>query len=238
MLGTWINVGGIVAGGIIGLTVGRSIPASVQEKIKAVLAILVIWVGLSTTWKAVNGTFGQVMGQLGIVLLSLSLGNFTGTVLRLQKGVNWLGRRAKSSFEDAAVQGQNPSEGFITCTLLFCVGPMAVLGALQDGLSGEFRTLAVKGIMDGLATMVFVNTFGWLVILSAIPVLVYQGTITLMAKSLEPYLTNQALLDSVNATGGLVIFCISLVILEIRRVEVANYLPSLIFAPLLTYWWR
>ena len=73
---------------------------------------------------------------------------------------------------------------------------------------------------------------------SAIPVLVYQGTITLMAKSAEQYLHNQALLDSVNATGGLVIFCISLVILEIRRVEVANYLPSLIFAPLLTYWWR
>jgi hypothetical protein len=114
---------------------------------------------------------------------------------------------------------------------------MAIIGSVQDGVDGQWQTLGIKGVMDGLATMAFVSTFGWGVILSVIPVVAYQGTLTLAAKLLAPMLENHALLDSVNATGGMLLFCVALVILEIRRIELGDYLPSLIFAPLLTWWW-
>ena len=127
------------------------------------------------------------------------------------------------------------SEGFITCTILFCVGPMAVLGAVHDGLTHYWQILGLKALIDGLAAMAFVTTFGWGVILSVIPVVAYQGTISLTAQYLAPFLDNHMLLSSVNATGGLLVFCIALIILELKKIELADYLPSLAYAPLLTW---
>jgi uncharacterized membrane protein YqgA involved in biofilm formation len=115
---------------------------------------------------------------------------------------------------------------------------MASLGSIQDGLDGQWQTLGVKAVMDGLATMAFVGTFGWGAILSVVPVVAYQGTITLAAKLVAPHLQNQAMMDSINATGGLLVFCVALIILELKKVELADYLPSLIYAPLLTWWWK
>ncbi len=143
---------------------------------------------------------------------------------------------AKEKFSRAsATSSRRLSEGFITCTLLFCVGPIAIVGALQDGLEGKWETLAIKAVMDGLATMAFVTTFGWGVMLSVIPVVAYQGTITLSARFLGPLLEERGLIDSLNATGGMLVFCIALVILELKKIELADYLPSLAFAPLLTW---
>jgi len=162
--------------------------------------------------------------------------------LHLQKGLNRLGQYARERFTKAgAEKAQRWSEGFITCTILFCVGPMAILGAFQDGLDGHWQTLGVKAIMDGLATMAFVGTFGWGAILAVIPVVAYQGTISLAAKSLAPFFlepANAPLLNSLNATGGLLVFCIALIILELKKVELADYLPSLIWAPLITWLWK
>jgi len=109
---------------------------------------------------------------------------------------------------------------------------------IVTGLLGNYRTLALKSVMDGLATVAFAKVFGWGVLLSVIPVVAYQGTITLLAKLLEPYLRNPALLDSINATGGMLVFCIALIILELKKIELADYLPSLAFAPLITWLWR
>ncbi|MBI3875945.1 MAG: DUF554 domain-containing protein [Verrucomicrobia bacterium] len=178
------------------------------------------------------------MKQLGIMLLSLSLGNFTGYLLRLQRGMNTLGRYARDRFAKADANADNFSEGFVTCTLVFCLGPMAILGPMEDALDGSVRILAIKAAMDGLATMGFVATLGWGCVLSVVPVVAYQGTITLVAGALQPYLVKSDLLDSVNATGGLVVFTISLVVLELKKVQLANYLPSLVWAPLLTWLFR
>ena len=115
---------------------------------------------------------------------------------------------------------------------------MALIGAIEDGLDGRWQTLGIKGVIDGLATMGFVASFGWGAILSVVPVVAYQGTITICAQLLAPLLRDHALLDSVNATGGLLIFCIALIILELKRIELADYLPSLVFAPLITWLWR
>jgi len=236
MIGTVLNGTAILAGGIIGLTVAREISRANQSLLKMALGVFTVYVGLSTTWSALNGSFGQVLKQLGLVALALILGNLAGKLLRLQQLLNRLGAYAKEHLSHAgSTEGKGASEGFITCTLLFCVGPMAVLGALQDGLTGNFRTLAIKSVMDGLATMAFAKTFGPGVLLSAIPVVVYQGAITLGAKALEPFLRNQALMDSINATGGLLICSIALIILDLKKAPLADYLPSLFIAPLLAW---
>ena len=239
MMGTILNAVGILAGGVIGLTVANRIKPSTLLVMKAMLGVLTVFVGLKLTLTSLSGSFGSVMKQLGIVVLALTLGRMTGRLLHLQKFLNGLGRYAKERYTRTDINSpQRLSEGFITCTLLFCVGPMAIIGAAQDGLEGHWQTLGIKALMDGLATMAFVTTFGWGVMLSVIPVVAYQGTITLGARFLAPYLQDLPLMASVNATGGLLVFCIALIILELKKIELADYLPSLAFAPLLTWWWR
>jgi len=106
------------------------------------------------------------------------------------------------------------------------VTPIAVIGSLQDGLASNFKTLAVKSAMDGLATMAFVTTFGWGAILSVIPVIAFQGTLALLARLAQPWLEKHALLDPINATAGLLVFCVALIILELKKIELADYLPA------------
>jgi uncharacterized membrane protein YqgA involved in biofilm formation len=115
---------------------------------------------------------------------------------------------------------------------------MAILGALQDGLFGNVRTLAIKSALDGLATLAFVKVFGWGVMLAAIPVLAYQGSITLAANLAEPYLRDPRLLEALSLTGGLLVFSIALVLLDLKKVALADYLPSLVYAPVLTWLWQ
>ncbi|MBM3838074.1 MAG: DUF554 domain-containing protein [Verrucomicrobia bacterium] len=239
MIGTILNGAAILVGGVAGLAVAREISAANQSRLKVALGVFVVYAGLSATWSGLNGTFGQIAKQIGIALLSLILGNLLGKLLRIQKSLNSLGQYARERFTKARPTDPNRlSEGFVTCSLLFCVGPMAILGAVQDGLTGDFKTLAIKSVMDGLATMAFSKTFGWGVILSLIPVVSYQGTLTLAAKAVQPVLRDQALLDSINATGGLLVCCLALIVLDLKKVRVADYLPSLAFAPLLTWFWR
>jgi uncharacterized protein len=240
MIGTLINVAAIVTGGAIGLAASRQFSPRAEYRIKLILGVVTIYVGLKTTWSAINGSFGSVLKQVAIVLAALVLGNVIGKALRIQKGLNKLGEYAKNTLQKQdATKPKRFADGFVTCTLLFCVGPMAIIGSLEDGLTGKVQTLAIKSAMDGLATMAFVKTFGIGPIFAALPVLAYQGTITLMAEGLiKPVLSNHMLLDSINATGGLLILCISVVILDIQKVPLADYLPSLIVAPLLTWLFR
>ena len=239
MIGTIINVCAIAAGGITGLVAAKGISPKVEYRLKLILGIVTIYVGMKTTWSAINGPFGSVVRQIVIVMAALVIGNIIGRVLRLQKGINRLGEYAKNVFnKHDPEKPKRFGEGFVTCTILFCVGPMAIMGALEDGLNGKIQTLAVKSVIDGLATMAFVKTFGIGPIFAAIPVLAYQGTITLGAEALKPILVDHMLLDSISATGGLLILCISVVILDIQKVPLADYLPSLVVAPVLTWLFR
>jgi uncharacterized membrane protein YqgA involved in biofilm formation len=237
MIGTLINVAGIILGGMTGLT--RKTPFSVanQNRLKLVLGVLTAICGLWLVWISLNGPFLQVLKHFVIVLVALSLGKLIGRLLHLQKISNRAGRFARDRMNAATLKDPNRfTHGFLTCSLLFCIAPLSVLGAVSSGLSGYFYPLVIKAIMDGLAVMGFISIFGRGVILSAVPVLVFQGTITLLcARFLQPAL-GTALIDSINATGGLLIFCVALIILEIRKIEVADYLPSLVIAPLLVRW--
>src|SRR5438105_12226336 len=147
MIGTILNAGGIVLGGVVGLITTKQITDANQRVIKGLLGVLVVYVGLSMTWDALNGSFFHRLKQLIIVILALMLGRITGRALHLQKFLNRLGQLAKGKFTSAQAGNETRlSEGFITCTVLFCVGPMAILGSIQDGLLGNYRTLALKSI--------------------------------------------------------------------------------------------
>jgi len=241
VLGTFLNVGAIIAGGIAGLAMKKQPSAAAQNFFQVVLGALTVWFGLRLTWLSINGSLRHVLIQLGIVLLSLVLGNIVGKLLHLQKASNHVGQLARARMTAATADNpQRFSDGFTVCALLFCAAPLGILGAIHNGLLPDyFYPLAIKAAMDGLASITFAAMFGWGVILSTVPVLVFQGTITLVcAKSLAPFLAAYGLTDSVNATGGLLIFCVALLIFEIRKVPVTDYLPSLVFAPLLTWFLR
>src|SRR6266700_513222 len=173
MIGTILNAAGILLGGILGLTLSKQLSPRRQVAIKGLLGVLVVYVGLKMTVLSLGGGFGHVAKQLFIVLLALILGRITGRLLHLQDFLNRLGKYAKEKFSSATPGTASIGEGFITCTLLFCVGPMALLGAIEDGLDGCWQTLCIKGVMDGLATMGFVASFGWGAILSVVPVVAY-----------------------------------------------------------------
>src|SRR6266566_9695256 len=239
MTGTILNAAAILLGGIVGLTASKQPSLAHQTALKILLGAFTVYTGLSATWQAVNGSFVRVLKQLTIVLLALMLGNLTGKLLRVQKSLNRLGQYAKQKMSGARpATPRRYSEGFITCSILFCVTPIAVIGSLQDGLTSNFKTLAVKSVMDGLATMAFVTTFGWGAILSVIPLIACQGTLTLLARLAQPWLAKHSLLDPINATAGLLVFCVALIILELKKIELADYLPSLLYAPLLAWLWR
>jgi len=238
MTGTILNATAILIGGVVGLTVTRHLSLVNQTALKMLMGAFTVYAGLAMTWQGLNGSFVLVLKQLTIVLLALMLGNVTGKLLRIQRGLNHLGQYAKKKMSEQPGNFRRFNDGFIVCSLLFCVAPIAVLGAFFDGLTGNFQVLIVKAAMDGLATMAFVTMFGWSAILAVIPVVAYQGTISLAAKNLLPFLEKHALLDSVNSTGGLLVFCIALVILELKKIELADYLPSLVFAPVIAWVWR
>jgi len=244
VIGTLINTGAIIAGGVAGLAFGNRLGPAVQQRLKVFLAALIAYAGLSMIWTGLqNGGVITGVRQLGVALVALCLGSLVGHLCGLQRGVNRLGRWARKKFSavksdsSGVLRNGDPLEGFITCTLLFCVGPMAILGPLQDGLEGRWQVLGVKSLMDGLSTMGFVAVFGWGPVLAAIPVLLYQGAITLGARQLEPLLAAHDLKDALNITGGFIVTTIPLVVLDLRKVPLADYLPALPLSVGLAYWW-
>jgi uncharacterized membrane protein YqgA involved in biofilm formation len=174
------------------------------------------------------------------------LGRLLGKLLHLQNASNHLGQYAKRVIESHRADDPHRfNNGMNVCAVLFCAAPLGILGAIHDGLPteigmpGHWQILTVKALMDALAMMGFAAMFGSGAILSALPVFVFQGTITLACGLYaEPFLRAHQLLDSVNATGGLLVTMVSVVIFEIRRVELADYLPALAVAPLITWLWK
>lgn len=241
MTGTILNVLGIILGGILGLWWLKQMTTRQQVMLKLWLGIFAVIVGLYLTWKSLRGDLWDVLRQMIVLVLALTLGRLAGKALRIQKGLNQLGdfaKRRMSAAQEGARASSRASEGFVTCTVLFCFAPLAFVGPIVEGLGGYWQPLAIKAAMDGLGALAFVNIFGQGVLLSALPVLAWQGTFSILARWVAPFLAEYGLADSVIGAGGLLVFCVSLVILEIKKIELGDYLPSLIFAPLLAWlWW-
>jgi uncharacterized membrane protein YqgA involved in biofilm formation len=244
--GAILNAAGIIIGGVVGLM--RTTPLSPQSQFffKTALGVFTVTYGLRLTWLSINGPFLAVAKQIAIALLAVIVGRLVGRLLRLQKGSNHLGQYARRLIENTKPDDpQRFSNGMNACAILFCASPLGILGAVHDGLPveagglGYFYPLAVKAVMDGLAMLGFVALFGGGGMLAALPVFVFQGTITLACGFYaEPFLRAHGLLDSVNAVGGLIICTVGLIIFEIKKVELADYLPSLAVAPLITWLWK
>jgi uncharacterized membrane protein YqgA involved in biofilm formation len=238
LLGTWINAGAILLGGLWGL-LGRGLAPRTQVAIKGLLGVLVVFTGLGVSWSGLaTGGVGRFAKHLLIAVVAMMLGHLTGRLLRLQDGLNRLGAHAGRAVAGTEGGGRPPwSEGFLACTILYCLPPLAVLGSVLDGVNGHWQTLALKGVMDGLATMAFVTTFGWSAMAAVVPVMALQGSLTMGVRLLAPQILSPAMTDCLLATTGLLVFCVALLILEIRKVELANYLPSLLWAPALAWAW-
>jgi hypothetical protein len=236
MTGAILNAIGILVGGLLGLNLKRQFSGSTQLAWRGLMGVMTVVIGLHLTWIGLNGNAYQIFKQVVVMVFSLMLGRFVGRLCRIQATLNRLGQSASQRFAAARPDDPNRvSEGFTICALLFCAGPLGPIGAVQDGLMGYWGPLAVKMVMDGLAAMGFVCVFGPGVLLSAIPVLVYEGTITLAVRTMEPFLQTHHLVDSLCAVGGMLIFCVALIVLELKKLELADYLPSMLMAPIITW---
>jgi uncharacterized membrane protein YqgA involved in biofilm formation len=240
MTGSILNSAGIIIGALAGLS-GKRLSTANQSFLKTALGAFTAFVGLRLVWQGLNGSFGQMGGQILIALAALVIGRPVGRLLGLQKISNRLGQFARLRIA-AATPGSRPSwsDGFNTCTALFCAAPLAILGSVTDGLAGDFLPLAVKAVMDALAAMSFVAMFrAGSVALAALPVFMWQGTLTLLcAGYAAPWLLQHHLSGSVNVVAGLQVLFVSLVVFEVRKIELADYLPALALAPLLAWFWH
>jgi uncharacterized membrane protein YqgA involved in biofilm formation len=226
MTGTFINVGTVLLGTLIGTLLGARLPEGMQQRVLMGLglATLVLGVDNALEWRDTNALY---------VIGGILLGGLAGEALRIEDRLAGLGQRLQARFSQPGDQ-HTIAEGFFVASLLFCVGPLAVLGAIQDGLTGNYDTLATKALLDGFAAIALASALGWGVGFSAITVLVYQGSITLAAGLFENVLAEGSeALAALTSAGGLLIIGISLKLLDVRDVKVGNFLPALVFAPAL-----
>ena len=243
MTGAFINALGILIGGLLGLAMLQPISIRTQVFFRSALGTATIFFGLRLVWLGGDGSFVSVLKQIGLAFAAVIIGFWTGKLLRLQKLSNRLGRYAGGLVAAAQAGTPRKTGGFTACVILFCAAPLGLVGAVTDGLptgdsaTGYFWLLAVKAVMDGLAMTGFVKIFGWPSALSAFPVFAFLGGITWACQLwAQPWLEAHALVGSVQATSGFIACAIALMIFEVRRVELANFLPALAVAPLLAWW--
>ncbi len=222
MLGTIVNVGAIIAGSLIGLIFKGRISKKYNTTILQSIGLGVILIGLKSAFKS---------DDFILIIISLALGSLLGELckieFRLEKAGNWL---EKNISKDA---GGSFATGFVTSTLLFCIGAMAIIGALESGLSGNHDTLFAKATIDGITALVFASTMGIGVIFSSVSVLVYQGTITIAAIYIKPFLIPEVI-SQMSSVGGLLIVALGINMLGKIKIKVGNMLPA-VFIPLIYY---
>jgi uncharacterized membrane protein YqgA involved in biofilm formation len=237
VIGPFLNALGILAGALCGLAMRQPISRRAQEFFKSALGVFTVFYGLRLVYESVHGTAFACLKQLAVAFVGVVLGNWLGRLLRLQKISNRVGHHAATLLADAQKNPPGaPAAGFVAATVLFCAAPLGFLGAVADGLSQYFYLLLVKAVMDGLAMLSFVKLFRWPVALAALPVFLFLNSLALSVQyGLAPWLAAHLVGHYVNLAAGLVTCSVSLVIFEVRRVELANYLPALAVAPLLAY---
>ena len=227
MIGTIINVILVVVGGIVGLLCGGKLPQRVREAVLSILGLFTMGLGVQMFLETNNAL---------IVLAALLAGTLLGEWWEIESWLERFGETLKARF--SKVSGRQDLsrfvEGFLTASILFCVGPMAILGSIQDGLTGDFSLLATKAVMDGFAALAFASTMGVGVIFSSIAVFIFQGGISLLAVQVQNVIT-AAMIAEMSAAGGVILIGIALSnILNIRKIRTGNALPALFLAPLFT----
>jgi uncharacterized protein len=234
-LGTLINVLAILAGSAIGVLLGNRLPEKMSRTLTDAMGLVVLVIGALNLLELTNENFAKSTGvfpTILVVLAALLLGGVTGSLMNIEGRLEQFG-----TWLQAKTRGKGDKElfiqGFVNSALLFTIGPMAILGALQDGLGQGFDILALKSTLDGFTSMAFSATMGWGVAFSAIPVGLWQGLLTILSATLGAVLS-EAAVAAITATGGILLLGTGLRLLQIRMVSVADLLPALIFAPVIT----
>jgi uncharacterized membrane protein YqgA involved in biofilm formation len=222
MTGALLNTATVLAGGTAGLLLKSRLPQRVQVIVMRVLGVATIVLGT----KMALGTHNVI-----VLVTSLAIGMTAGSLLQIQHRLECAAQRLHQRFAGAGASS-TLADGFIDASLLFCVGPLTIVGSLQDGLTGDCKLIAVKSLLDGFAAMAFAAGLGWGVMLSALTVLIVQGGITLGAHTLSGFFTDP-LVAECSAAGGALVVCIGVGLLGIKKLPVADYLPALVLAPLL-----
>jgi len=220
MIGTWINTATVIAGATIGMAIGNRLPERIRQMVFTVLGLMTLGIGVSMV---IRGTRPLII--ITSLVLGAVIGELIGVEKQLERFAKWLESRVR-------VGGGNFVKGFVTASLLFCVGPMTVIGSIQDGLTGDSTILVTKSIMDGVSSIALAATTGIGVLFSAITVLVIQGGLTLLGKSLS-VLTEPRALDQLTGVGGVLIMGLAIRMLEIKDIRVGNLLPALVIVAIL-----
>lgn len=228
MVGTLVNVIAIILGSLFGTHFGKKMPERLKQT-------LINALGLSTLILGIH--MGIKSNNLLIVMGSLLLGGIIGEGLKLEDKLNWIGKKLEDRFGNGSEQENRISKAFVTATLMFCIGPLAIIGSVLDGLTGNSMPLFIKSILDGFVSLAFSASLGIGVIFSAIPVLLYQGSISTLSNIFQSYMStvteqSQAVVE-LSATGGVMIIGLGITLLGIKEIRMANFLPAVGLAPLI-----
>jgi uncharacterized membrane protein YqgA involved in biofilm formation len=231
--GTWINVLAIAAGTFLGLVLRGRFLSQVLPILKQAIGLTTIFISLNMANSLLKVKVGVLDGII-LSLISLIIGGVLGELGEIEKRLETVGEWLKAKFKGKG----KFTEGFVAASLLFCIGPMAIIGSLNNGLRGDHNLLSLKSALDGFISIVFASTYGIGVGFSALPVALYQGTLSLLAGILANSLPDPANAPSVlivTGVGGLMLLGLGLNLLELAKVRVASFLPALAIAPLV-YW--
>ena len=236
MIGTLINIATVFIGGITGSILGGRLSSRIRETVVSGLGLFTCALGIQMFFETHN-----VLIVLGSLLVGAIIGEATKIEERLQNLGKWLEtrynntRKTQEGQESATGVPTKFVRGFLSASLLFCVGPMTILGSIQDGLTGNYSLLAVKAVLDGFAALAFASSLGVGVLFSTIIILVYQGGISLLASQVQTIVT-PVMMDEMSAVGGIILLGIGIgSLLEIRPIRSGNFLPALILAPLIVW---
>ena len=232
MTGTFINIATVLVGTILGLLLGGRLKEGTKQTVMAGLGLVTIVNGIHMTLDTSN-----ILIMLGSVLV----GGILGEWWRIEDGLNWIGKWLADRFDKDEAKantdggGSRFIRGFVTSSLIFCVGPMTIIGSIQDGLVGDYRLLAIKSMLDGFAALLFASSLGIGVGFSTIVILIVQGGLSLLAGQADAFLTDPMIAE-MTAAGGVLIMAIGVgPLLELKPIRVGNLLPALLLAPLIVW---
>lgn len=222
MIANIINMLTVIAGSLIGLILKKGIPEKVADAVMTAIGICTVYIGYTGSLCNTN---------VLIIISSMIIGAIIGTYADLDNKINAIGEKIETKFGDTSKKGML-AKGFITASLLFCVGSMTITGALQAGISGDNKLIITKSILDLMSSMMLASSLGFGVLLSSIFVLVFQGSITLMAEFISPFLNTNAI-NAMTSAGSLITLMLGLNLMNISKIKVANYLPAIFIAPII-----
>lgn len=224
MLGVLINSVAIVIGSLIGLIFKNKISERISKPVMIGLGVCILYIGIS----------GSLVGEnVLIAISSIVLGVITGTIIKIDDAVNKLANKIEQKFKKEN-NTESLSEGMVTATLLFCVGAMTVTGSIQAGLTGDNSILITKAILDLISSIMLTASLGRGVMLSSISVFILQGTLVLLASVIAPYISD-IVINEITCVGSLLIILIGTNLMGITKVKVADFLPAIVFAPIIYY---